>query len=153
MKTSFAALGIATVVGLAALVASPAAFAQTSPVGLWKSIDDETKQAKALIRISEAAGSFSGKIEKLLNPSKPDPKCEACTDERKDQPIQGMTILTGLKPAGEAGEWHDGQILDPNNGKIYKAKMKMADGGKKLEVRGFIGVSLFGRTQTWLREE
>lgn len=148
LRTAAAAALVIT----ASALAAPAAFAQ-SPAGLWKSIDDETGKPKALIRIREAAGAFTGRIEKLLNPSEPDPKCTKCTDDRKDQKIEGMTILTGLKANGDATEWDDGQILDPNNGKLYKAKMKLVEGGKKLEVRGFIGVSLFGRTQTWLREE
>ncbi len=136
--------------GAGSAAGSPAA----SPTGLWKSIDDETKQPKALIRIERRGDAYTGRIEKLLNPSEPDPKCTKCTDERKDQPIQGMTILTGLKASGDdPGEWGDGHILDPNNGKVYRAKMKLAEGGRKLEVRGFVGVSLFGRTQTWLREE
>ena len=127
------------------------AQAQEAPVGLWKSIDDETKQPKALIRIAEKDGLLTGTIEKLINPTEPDPKCDKCTDDRKGKPVQGMTILIGLRKLD--GDWGDGQILDPNNGKVYRAKAKLTDGGKKLEVRGFIGIALLGRTQTWLREE
>ena len=135
---------------LAGLVA-PSAQAQTAdtPVGLWKSIDDETKQAKALIRIVEQGGTLVGRIEKILT-DKSDAVCDKCTDDRKDKPVQGMTILTGLKKDGD--EWTGGEILDPNNGKVYKAKAKLADAGRKLDVRGFIGIAALGRTQTWLRE-
>lgn len=124
-----------------------------SPVGVWKSVDDETGRAKALITISEANGQLAGKIDKLIDPSEPDanPKCDKCSGARKDQPVLGMTILWGLKNEGE--EWIGGEILDPKNGKTYKAKLKLVDGGKKLEVRGFLGVALFGRTQTWVREQ
>ncbi len=136
---------------LVALPLAAVAQAKDSPVGLWKTIDDETKQARSLVRITESNGVLTGRIEKILDPSKADSKCEKCTDDRKDKPIQGMTIITGLKKVD--GAWADGQILDPNNGKIYKAKATLVDGGKKLEVRGFLGVSLLGRTQVWLREE
>lgn len=80
-----------------------------------------------------------------------DPVCEHCTDERRGQSIVGMTILEGLKASG-AG-WEGGGILDPNNGKAYRAKARLSDDGGRLEVRGFIGVALFGRTQTWIREQ
>lgn len=127
------------------------ALAQATPVGLWKTIDDETKQARSFVRITETNGVLSGKIEKIIDPAKADAKCTACTDARKDQTIQGMTILTGLKKA--EAEWADGEILDPNNGKVYRAKAKMLDGGKRLEVRGFIGIAALGRSQFWVREE
>lgn len=137
--------------GLAPTVFAPAAFAQAaSPAGLWKSIDDETKQPKALIRITDSNGVLSGRIEKILT-DKPDAVCDACSGELKDKPVQGMQILQGLKADGD---WYEGgTILDPNNGKVYKAKLRVVDGGAKLEVRGFIGVSLLGRTQTWVREQ
>jgi uncharacterized protein (DUF2147 family) len=137
---------------LAGLLGPAASVAQSldTPVGLWKSIDDETRKPKALIRIVEQGGQLVGRIEKILT-DKPDAVCEACTDERKGKPVQGMTILTGLKKDGE--EWTGGEILDPNNGKVYKAKAKLADGGRKLDLRGFIGIALVGRTQTWLREQ
>ena len=136
---------------LAALFVPPAsAQGLDSPVGLWKNIDDETKQPKALIRIVEQGGALVGRIEKILT-DKPDAVCDKCTDERKGKPVQGMTILTGLKKDGD--EWTGGEILDPNNGKVYKAKARLADGGRKLDVRGFVGIALVGRTQTWVREQ
>jgi uncharacterized protein (DUF2147 family) len=134
----------------ALLVPAGQAFAQAdTPVGLWRSIDDETKSPRALIRIAEQGGTLVGRIEKILT-DKTDAVCDKCTDQRKDKPVQGMTILTGLKKDGD--EWSGGEILDPNNGKVYKAKLKLADGGRRLDVRGFVGVALLGRTQTWVRE-
>jgi uncharacterized protein (DUF2147 family) len=137
---------------LAGLLAPAAGHAQSldSPVGLWKNIDDETKQPKALIRIVEQGGALVGRIEKILT-DKADAVCEKCSDDRKGKPVQGMTILTGLKKDGD--EWNGGEILDPNNGKVYKAKVKLADAGRKLDVRGFVGIALVGRTQTWVREQ
>jgi uncharacterized protein (DUF2147 family) len=140
----------ATLLSLSAL----AAQAQSTPVGLWKTVDDETKQEKSLVRVSESGGVLSGRIEKLLDPAKQDSKCDKCTDERKDQPIAGMTIVRNVKQnASDATLWDGGEILDPNNGKTYKLRLKPVDGGKKLEVRGYIGAPLLGRTQTWQRVE
>ncbi|MEO7850667.1 MAG: DUF2147 domain-containing protein [Rubrivivax sp.] len=133
--------------------ASTMAFAQATPAGLWKSIDDETKAEKSLIRISEGGGVYTGKVEKILT-DKPDAKCTECTDERKDKPIVGMTIVRNVKASDDdKGVWEGGEILDPNNGKTYKVRLKPIDGGKKLEVRGYIGTPLLGRTQTWVRLE
>ena len=131
------------------------AQAQTSPAGLWKTIDDQDKSEKSLIRISEAGGVYTGKLEKLLDPNaKADAVCDKCTDDRKDKPIVGMTLIKGVKQ-NETDKllWDGGEILDPNNGKTYKVRLTPADGGKKLDVRGYIGAPLFGRTQTWIRVE
>ena len=146
MKKTTIALMLASLAG--------AAFAQSSPVGLWKTIDDETGKEKSYVRITEAGGVVTGKIEKLLNPATPDPKCEKCTDDRKDQSVVGMTIIRNVKKDDDKGElWEGGDILDPNNGKVYKVRLKPEDGGKKLTVRGYIGMPMLGRTQTWLRVE
>jgi uncharacterized protein (DUF2147 family) len=149
------ALAAPALAAAALALASPALHAQAidSPVGLWKNIDDETQKAKALIRITEKDGVISGRIEKILT-DKPDAVCDKCTDERKDQPVQGMTIVRGIRRnADEAGLFDGGRILDPNNGKEYRSQMRLVEGGRKLEVRGYIGAPLFGRTQTWIREE
>jgi uncharacterized protein (DUF2147 family) len=131
----------------------PAFADDASPVGLWKNIDDVSGKPKALIRISESNGVLQGKIEKLFRPAdqEQNPKCDKCTDARKDQPILGMVFMSGLKKDGD--EYTGGEILDPDNGKVYKSKMELADGGKKLKVRGYIGVPMLGRSQTWLRQE
>ncbi len=137
-----------------AVMLSAGAWAQATPVGLWKTIDDETKQEKSLVRITEAGGTMTGKVEKILNPAKQDSKCVDCTDARKNQPVLGMTIVSGVKQnATEKGMWDGGEILDPNNGKTYKVRMTPIDGGKNLEVRGYVGMPLLGRTQTWVRVE
>jgi uncharacterized protein (DUF2147 family) len=144
MKKLFAALLLGAV---------GTAWAQGSPAGLWKTIDDKTNAEKSLVRITDSGGVFTGKIEKILT-DKSDAKCTECTDERKGQPVQGMTILRGIKPdASDKGTWVGGDILDPNDGKIYKVLLKLVDGGKKLDVRGYIGMPMLGRTQTWLRVE
>ncbi|MBX9631483.1 MAG: DUF2147 domain-containing protein [Burkholderiales bacterium] len=134
---------------LTAAAADPA-----SPAGLWKTVDDKTKLPRSLVRISEVNGVYEGRIEQLLNRQPDDDPqgiCRACPGDRKDKPLVGMTILSGLKKDGDI--YTGGEILDPKNGKSYRCKMEVIEGGKKLNVRGFIGVSLIGRTQTWLREE
>jgi uncharacterized protein (DUF2147 family) len=147
MKRHLAAAALMT-------LAAGLAQAQVTPAGLWKTIDDETKQEKSLVRISEAGGVFTGRIDKLLDPAKQDSKCDKCSDERKDQPVLGMTILRNVKAhEDEKDRWDGGDILDPNNGKLYKVRIKPVDGGRKLEVRGYIGAPLLGRTQTWIRVE
>jgi uncharacterized protein (DUF2147 family) len=146
MYRKFAALILLAAAGLAQ--------AQTSPAGLWKSIDDDGKTEKSLVRIVDTAGVLTGKVEKIFDATKQDARCDECSDARKGQPIVGMTIIQGVKAnAGEAGLWDGGEILDPNNGKTYKVRLKPVNGGKTLEVRGYIGMPMLGRTQTWQRVE
>jgi uncharacterized protein (DUF2147 family) len=136
------------------LASAVAAMAQTdTPIGTWQTIDDHTGQPKALVQITQdSSGSLNGKVIKGLGANdQPDRRCTACTDERKDQPILGMTIINDMKKDGDG--WDHGQILDPENGKVYKCKMHLEDGGSKLVVRGYIGVSLLGRSQTWVRQQ
>ena len=141
-----------TIAAVACVALHGTAFAQATPLGLWKTIDDETKQEKSLVRISEAGGTLTGKVEKIADPAKQDSKCEKCSDERKDKPVLGMTIVRNAKQSADDKDiWDGGEILDPNNGKVYRLRLKPLDGGKGLEVRGYIG--LFFRNQTWLRVE
>lgn len=129
------------------------ALAQSSPVGLWKTVDDDTGHEKSLIRITESRGVLEGRIEALLDPDDPaDARCEQCTDERRNQRLQGMVILRGSRPVdNKPGRWEGGEILDPDNGKIYRLKLTLSPDGRKLDVRGYIGTPLFGRSQTWTR--
>ena len=138
---------------LLAVVPSAAHANDATPVGLWRTIDDKTGKEKSLVRITEVNGELRGTIEKLIRePNEdPNPMCDKCSGDKKLKPVLGMMILNGLKRDGK--EWTGGEILDPNNGKTYKCKMSVDESGKKLNVRGFIGVSLLGRTQVWLREE
>jgi len=127
--------------------------ADLSPVGLWKTIDDHTGKPRGLVRVTQVDGEYQAKVEKIFPKPGEDlnPRCEKCEGTRHDQPVMGMTILWGLTKQGD--EYQGGEILDPENGKVYRAKMKLDDGGRTLHVRGFIGFSLFGRTQIWIREE
>lgn len=137
---------------LTLLLLAPLSFAADSPVGLWKTIDDKTNKPRSLVRIVEENGEYKGIVEKgLREDDNPERVCEKCDAPRKNQKIHGMIFMWGLKKDGN--EFKGGEILDPENGKIYRCKMKLVDGGKKLDVRGFIGIALIGRTQTWWREE
>ena len=137
---------------MACIALNSNALAQATPVGLWKTIDDETKAEKSFVRISESAGVLTGKVDKIVDPAKQDSKCEKCTDDRKDKPVLGMTLVRNTKQSAEDKEvWDGGDILDPNNGKVYRLRLKPLDGGKTMEVRGYIGP--FFRNQTWIRAE
>jgi uncharacterized protein (DUF2147 family) len=143
----------ALAVTLAMALAAPAWADDASPAGLWKNIDDSTGKPRALIRITESNGTLQGRIEKVFpgpNESQ-NPKCEKCEGANKDAPIVGLVILSGLKKDGE--DYAGGQILDPDNGKTYSSKVRLTDSGKKLSVRGYLGVPMLGRSQTWLRQE
>jgi uncharacterized protein (DUF2147 family) len=129
------------------------AFAQSeSPIGTWKTFDDKTGRPKSIVQIRERDGALSGKVLQVLeSPDGPHPLCKLCGGERKDQPIEGMTILWGATRKGVS--WSHGEILDPENGKIYRVTLTPLDGGEKLNVRGYIGVRLIGRSQIWQRQE
>ena len=121
-----------------------------TPVGTWRSIDDDTKQPKAQIVVTEQAGVLTGRIEQLLRPGA-DPKalCDQCSGDRKDKPMLGLEIIRGAKKAEGKDVWEGGRILDPEKGKDYSLRLTPVDGGQKLEVRGSIGP--FWRTQVWQR--
>ena len=135
------------------LAVAGAAGAQATPAGLWKSIDDNTKKERSLIRISESGGVYSGRIEKVLDPeAKPGEVCEKCSDERKGQPLIGMPLIRNVRQnADDKAVFDGGDITDPDNGKVYRLRLKPLDGGKQLEVRGYMGP--FYRNQTWIRVE
>jgi uncharacterized protein (DUF2147 family) len=136
------------------LLLAGSSFAQMTPVGTWHTIDDKTGEAKAEIQIIDKDGVLSGRVVKSLR-NDPNAKktCEDCKDDRKGKEIIGMEIIRGVKPdaSGENLWANGGKILDPENGKEYTVKMVPQEGGKKLQVRGYIGP--FYRTQTWLRAQ
>ena len=145
-----AALG-ALLVGLAAVGVSPRA-ADSPEVGLWQTISDKTGKPEGYIRITQVGDELRGTIERGMPGDDPNELCTKCPGERKNQRKIGMTIMTGLHRSDNEW-WGGGEILDPDNGKVYRCKVRTIDSGRKLEVRGYIGFSLLGRTQTWLRAE
>ena len=138
----------------ALLSAGAPALAQDpfSPAGRWKTIDDKTGETKSIVEIAVVNGEAQGKVAQVFVPpaKEPNPKCVNCVGDLKDKPIIGMQIMWGLKRDGN--EYTGGRVMDPDDGKTYRCKIRVVEGGKKLEVRGYIGMALFGRTQTWVRE-
>ena len=119
-----------------------------SPVGLWQPLDSSGKP-EGLIRIFERKGLYYGRIEPASPTDDRNARCTRCTGKQHDQPIIGLVIMRHLKPKN--GEYVGGSILDPNTGHVYSCSLRLTDGGHKLIMRGFLGISLFGSSQTWLR--
>jgi uncharacterized protein (DUF2147 family) len=132
---------------------SGAAAQNATPVGLWKTYSDRTGQADGLVRITEANGELEGTVEKVFSPPAPSPNplCEECRGELHNQPIVGMKILRRMRRDGDA--YSGGEILDPDEGTFYRCALRVVEAGRKLEVRGYVGISFFGRTQVWDRVE
>jgi uncharacterized protein (DUF2147 family) len=125
------------------------AAAEPSPAGLWKTFDDHTHKARGTVRIYEENGAFFGKIESSFKPEELNERCFKCTSERKDLPIMGLVILRDMRKNGS--EYDGGDILDPETGSVYKCRLTLGHGGEEMQVRGYLGLSIFGRTQTWVR--
>lgn len=119
-----------------------------SVLGKWKTIDDKTGVEKSIVEIFEKDGKYFGKVLKILNPEKADGICDKCPGADKGKPIQGLVIIKDLKKDGD--QLSGGKIIDPESGKEYKCSIKL-NGKDKLDVRGYIGISLMGRTQTWIK--
>jgi len=132
------------------LALSAQAGTSDSPVGLWQAFNDQGK-ATGYIRITEQDSVLKGTVERGLPTDAADKYCTACKDQRKNQRLIGMDILWGLHKDGD--DYTGGEILEPFSGNIYSAKLTLLNNGAKLKVRGYAGISLFGRTQIWLREE
>ncbi|MBA3058052.1 MAG: DUF2147 domain-containing protein [Gammaproteobacteria bacterium] len=125
-------------------------LAQMTPVGVWRTVDDKTGEVSSEVRISDNAGALSGRIEKLLRKdAKQDDVCDKCADDRKNKPVLGLEIIRGGKKVEGKDLWEGGKILDPDNGKDYTLRLTPIDGGKQLQVRGYI--AFFYRTQIWTR--
>lgn len=139
---------------LGLLVAAQACAAGASPVGTWTQVDDVTHKPKSVIEITQQPnGTLQGVVQQVYfsDQGTTHPICKACSGERHNQPVVGMTIMWGVNADGQ-NNWDGGKILAPESGKIYKVKLSLSDNGQKLDVRGYVGLSLFGRTQTWLRK-
>ena len=135
------------------IAAAHLAAINPSPVGTWRTIDDETHQARSLVAIEDHGGVVSGRIMRLFRApgEEPSPLCVDCPGERHNQPVLGMTILWNFHRHGDT--WRDGEVLDPEEGRIYRATLRVLDDGKRLELRGYIGVPLLGRSQVWERAD
>lgn len=124
--------------------------------GTWQQIDDKTGSPKALIEIrQDSNGTYAGKIVKVTpRPGyTPQKTCNKCPAPYTNQPILGMDVLTGLKQVGDSVNYEKGRVIDPLAGKIYDAKVRLSSNGKRLTLRGYVGISALGRSQTWIRQE
>jgi uncharacterized protein (DUF2147 family) len=144
---------MALIVTLGALlpIAKPLASVPPSPIGLWRTFDDKTGKPGGLLRIYEQQGSFFARIERSGAMDNARQVCTACVDERKNMPMVGLVIMRNMKLSD--GQYGGGDILDPRSGSVYGCKFWLEQGGTRLVVRGFIGIALLGRSQTWTREE
>jgi uncharacterized protein (DUF2147 family) len=138
--------------------AGTAFAANDTPVGTWQQVDDATGKVTSIIQITDNGGELQAKVLKVMNMTPEQiardgehPRCTRCDGERRDQPVEGMTVMWGVHQDDDV--WDGGHILDPKNGKVYKVKLTLKDGGAKLDVHGYIGFSLLGRSQTWVRQE
>jgi uncharacterized protein (DUF2147 family) len=139
------------------LAAGTALAANDTPVGKWKQVDDVSGKQKSVIEITDNGGVLQGKVLQVMNLSPEEiakgggehPKCVLCEGPMKDQPVEGMTIMSGVKKDDDV--WDGGKIIDPKTGKTYKVKLTLDKSGDKMDVRGYIGFSLLGRSQTWYR--
>ena len=134
----------------AAALLSTSVFAASLDGTQWQTVDDKTGEKKAIIQLNEKGGKVSGKIIKVLDKQKAKVVCTKCSGSLKNKPAEGLQILTGLKADGN-NQWSDGKLVDPESGKVYAGKITLSDNGQSLDLRGYVGTPLFGRSQTWQR--
>lgn len=122
-----------------------------APVGEWETIDENSHRVKSLVLLSWQGHELVGRIQKILDTAAPPHAvCQRCAGVRRDQPIEGMTFLWGLTRGGEVGVYEGGTVLDPSNGKEYRCRVRLRPDGN-LEIRGYVGIPMFGRSQVWRR--
>ena len=141
MKT----LTLNRLVGLLALIAFSLPAIAQSPLGTWRTIDDEDGEPKSHVEVYEQGGKLFGRVVRLLPEGR---LCTPCADQFEGSNMQGVVVMRDMEPNGN--EWSGGNIIDPANGRTYRCKMEL-DGPNRLRVRGYLGISLLGRTQVWER--
>jgi uncharacterized protein (DUF2147 family) len=134
----------------AAVIAGPA-FDPSSAVGLWEQVDEKTGKPESWFKITERNGVYQGTIVKIFFKPGEDENfvCDKCEGDERGKPVLGLALIKGMQRSGNSYE--NGTIMDPRDGKVYRALMRLTEDGRKLEVRGYLGISLFGRSQTWNR--
>lgn len=149
MKVFATAMVLAPLLGMI----SPSYAVDTSPVGRWITYSDKTHQPNGIIELRLDHGMLSGTVLQQLDrpASLPPAVCNKCEGALKDAPIIGMTIMWGLRSDG-GRVWDHGSILDPRSGEVYSARVEVEEGGRKLLLRGYLGITLLGRTQEWVRQ-
>lgn len=139
------AVGLAIALGAGPVVAADLA----SPVGDWRTIDDHSHKPRAIVQVYERNGLLYGRVKEILDHKYDGVICQHCAGYAANQPVLGLVLINGLKPEG--GAWDGGTILNPENGKVYRCRMHLTEGGETLIVRGYIGTPMIGRTQIWQR--
>ena len=134
-----------------AAATSPVSAAEPTATGLWEQVDENSGQPESWFKIEERNGVYEGKIVKIFFKPGEDPNwvCDQCQGADKGRPVQSLTLIRGMQRNGNSYE--NGTIMDPRDGKVYRALMRLTPDGQKLEVRGYLGISLFGRSQVWNR--
>jgi uncharacterized protein (DUF2147 family) len=144
---------IGAVMALNAAAWAATAGSEPTAVGLWEQVDEKSGKAESWFNIVEKDGVYTGTIVKMFQkPGDPPPeswRCSKCEGAEKDQPVLGLALVKGMKRKGM--KYEDGTIMDPRDGKVYSALMELSPDNKHLEVRGYFGVALLGRSQTWNR--
>jgi uncharacterized protein (DUF2147 family) len=152
MRVSFLQLMIAGVAALGIGLMS-AQSAEPTAEGLWEQVDENTGKAESWFRITEKSGIYQGIIVKIFPKPGEDPHakwlCTKCEGEERNAPVVGLALIKGMRRQGLS--YDSGTIMDPRDGTVYRALMNLSPDGRKLEVRGFLGISLFGRSQIWNR--
>ncbi len=135
------------------VLASSSSWSQaalTSPLGLWRTVDDKTGEVRGAVRLFESNGIIYGRIEQVIDPKAVGQVCVKCSGDRHDKPILGLDVIRGVRPDGPL-KWSGGEILDPETGDTYRVSLRLEDDGRKLVVRGSVLGGLIGRSQTWVR--
>lgn len=130
-------------------VVSSAQASGPSPAGNWRTFDDHTGRERGLVRIDDVGGVLVGRVISTVDPAEAAHVCDKCDDDRQGKPLIGLEIIRGMQPDGEG--WSGGRVLDPQTGGIYRGNMHLEDGGSRLVLRGYLGISLLGRSQIWIR--
>lgn len=140
---------------MAALFYSPALFASNEIVGKWKVVDSKSGVVKSISEVTEEPdGTFSVKIDRFVNSlRKENPYCTKCPPPFHNKPLLGLKLVWGLKPGSKPNEYINGYALDIDSGKIYRGKAKLSDDGRRLKMRGYVGTSVLGRTEVWIRAD
>ena len=129
----------------------PAWAGHPSPVGNWRTFDDKTGLERSVVRIEERNGMLYGSVVSTVDPTDATKTCDKCDDDRKGKPSIGLEVIRDMKPEGDV--WQGGTVLDPETGGIYHGKIRLEPDGEHLVLRGYIGIPLLGRSQTWMRAE
>ena len=141
-------IGALVLVGATGL---PVRAAEPTAAGLWEQVDENSGKPESWFKITERNGVYVGNLVKIFFKPGEDENwvCDRCEGAEKGAPVLGLALIKGMRRNGDSYE--NGTIMDPRDGSVYRALMRLSPDGNKLEVRGYLGISLFGRSQVWNR--